>query len=122
MNSHNTEIIDFELDKLEELSGVIGIAIVNRNGLLITSRLPREIDGRKLGAMAATMFESVEIATANLGSQNIHHLTVEFDEFQVFMLGITAQMIIITVLERNSNIGLVLIEIEESIQKIKNYK
>ena len=122
MNSYNTEIIDFELDKLEELSGLLGIAIVNRNGLLITSRLPREIDGRKLGAMAATMYESIEIATTNLGSQNIHHLTVEFDEFQVFVLGITEQMIIITIFEKNINIGLILIEIEESIQKIRNFK
>ena len=120
MDSYNIEIIDFELDKLEEINGIIGLAIAKRNGLLITSRLPREIDGRKLGAMAATMFEAIEIATNSLHSGEILNLTIEFDEFQILILGITDQIIIISILEADTNIGLILIEIEESIEKIKN--
>ena len=121
MNSYNTEIIDFELDKLQEISGVIGLAIAKRNGLLITSRLPRDIDDRKLCAMAATMFEAVEIATTSLQSEKILNLTVEFDDFQIIVLGVTEQIIIISLLERNINIGLVLIELEESIEKIRSF-
>ena len=122
MSSYNTEIIDFELDKLQEINGIIGLAITKRNGLLITSRLPRDIDDRKFGAMAATMFEAVEIATKNLQNQKILNLTVEFDDFQIIMLGVTDQIIIISLLEKNTNIGLVLIELEEFIVKIRKYE
>jgi predicted regulator of Ras-like GTPase activity (Roadblock/LC7/MglB family) len=121
MKAYKTEIIEFELNKLQEITGIIGIVIANRNGLLITSRLPRDIDGRKLGAMAATMFEAIEIATSKLGDKKIYNVAVEFDDFQIISLGISDQMIFISLMDININIGLVLIEIEESIENIKRY-
>jgi len=121
MNLSNSEIIEFELEKLQQINGVMGIAIANRNGLLVNSRLPRDIDGRKLCAMAATMFESIEIATSTLGSKNVNNLTVEFDDFQILAGPISDRLLIISLLDININFGLILIEIEESIKKIKEY-
>ena len=59
------------LMNLEVISGIIGTAIVKSNGLLITSRLPRDIDDRKFGAMAATMLGAIETAINALGTTNI---------------------------------------------------
>ncbi|NVM17476.1 MAG: roadblock/LC7 domain-containing protein [Candidatus Lokiarchaeota archaeon] len=109
-----------ELDKLELVNGIIGIAIVNRNGLTIISRLPRDIDNRKFGAMAATMFEAMETATTTL-KDDVLNLTVEFDDYQLIVYVINAEIIFVSLLEVNIDLGIVLIEIEECkkiIQKL----
>jgi predicted regulator of Ras-like GTPase activity (Roadblock/LC7/MglB family) len=56
MNSIAIGNFNKELDKLILVGGIIGVAIVNRNGLTILTNLSRNIDDRKFGAMAATMF------------------------------------------------------------------
>jgi predicted regulator of Ras-like GTPase activity (Roadblock/LC7/MglB family) len=109
------------LINLEVISGIIGTAIVKSNGLLIASRLPRDIDDRKFGAMAATMFGAIETAINTLGTTKINNLTVELGtEYQLIVLKITDQIILVSLLDLNVNLGLILIEIEETIKKIKD--
>lgn len=47
MNNLVSKKLKEELERLENFSEIIGTAIVDRNGLLISSRLPRDIDERK---------------------------------------------------------------------------
>ncbi len=108
------------LKNLESISGIIGSCLVKNNGILITSRLPREIDSRKFGALAATMFGSMETATSNLGD-NIYNLTVEFsNNCQLIVLKVSEQMLIVSLMDLNVNLGVILIEIDETIKNIKD--
>ncbi|MFW9867064.1 MAG: roadblock/LC7 domain-containing protein [Candidatus Thorarchaeota archaeon] len=107
-----------ELEKLENTSDIIGAALVNRNGLLVASRLPRDIDDRKFCAMAATMFGAIETATLTLDSNHINSLTVEFNEFQLIIVDVNKQIILVSLLELNTNLGLTFIEIEETIKNV----
>jgi len=118
MHSFTIERIEEELRELNDRNGVIGTAIVNRNGLLITSRLPRDIDNRKFGAMAATMFGAIEVSATVIGKNKINNLTVELNDCQILILEINDQLIIITLLELSINLGLILIEIENTIENI----
>ncbi len=108
-----------ELRTLEYIEGVIGIAIAERNGLLITSRLPRDIDERKFGAMAATMYNALETALNSLGKEEINHITVELNDYQLIIMGGNNKILLISLLELNANLGIVLIEMEQIIKKIK---
>ena len=112
IESPKIDDITRELDKLESVNGIIGTAIVNRNGLTIISRLPRDIDNRKFGAMAATMFEAMETATSTL-KDKVLNLTVEFDDYQLVVYVLNAEIIFVSLLELNIDLGIVLIEIEE---------
>jgi predicted regulator of Ras-like GTPase activity (Roadblock/LC7/MglB family) len=120
MNSLKIQDLNNELEKLEDISDMIGVAVVNRNGLLIASRLPRDIDDRKFCAMAATMFGAIETAVATLGSNFVNNLTVEFNDFQLIIMGIDEQAILVSLININTNLGLILIEIEETIKNVKN--
>ncbi|KKM19055.1 hypothetical protein LCGC14_1659500 [marine sediment metagenome] len=119
MNDLKVQSIDKELEKLENIGGIIGTAIVKRNGLLISSKLPRDIDERKFGAMAATMYEAIEAAVSTLEKNQISHLTVEFNEYQLIIVAVDDNMILVSLMDLNINLGLILIEIEESIKNIK---
>jgi len=109
-----------ELLNLESMEGVIGSALVKRNGLLITSRLPRDIDDRKFAAMAAAMFGAIITATLNLKKEKIVSLLVEYEKSQIVVLEIDAKNLIVALLELNINYGLILIELEEIVRKLKN--
>ncbi|MBY9006158.1 MAG: roadblock/LC7 domain-containing protein [Candidatus Lokiarchaeota archaeon] len=108
-----------KLRSLELIEGVIGTAIVKRNGLLVTSRLPRDIDERKCGAMAATMYNALEMALESLGKKEINHITVELSDYQIIVMGSNDKFLIISLFELNINLGIALIEMEEIISKIK---
>ncbi|MFX1406183.1 MAG: roadblock/LC7 domain-containing protein [Promethearchaeota archaeon] len=118
MDSLQIEKISRELDKLELVAGIVGSAFVNRNGLTIISRLPRQIEERKFGAMAATMFGAMETATTTLESKLLN-LTVEFDDLQLIILGGSNNIIVVALIELNIDLGLIFIEIEESINNVK---
>ncbi len=108
------------LKNLETIGGIIGTCLVKNNGILITSRLPRDIDSRRFGAMAATMFASIETATSTFENNNINSLTVEFgNDCQLIILKATDQILFVSLIDLNVNLGLILIEIEETIKNIK---
>lgn len=114
-----SESLHKELEKLESISEIIGTALVNRNGLLISSRLPRDVDDRKFGAMAAAMFSAIETSSLSLGNKNVDNLTVEYSDFQLIVMGVDENVIMVSLLNSNSNLGLIFIEIEETIKKVK---
>ncbi|MFX1385947.1 MAG: roadblock/LC7 domain-containing protein [Promethearchaeota archaeon] len=108
-----------ELERLENFSEMIGSAIVNRNGLLISSRFPRDIDDRKLSALTATMFEAIETASSSLKNNQIKNITIEYQDYQLITVGINENIILVSLFDLNVNLGLAFIEIEESIRNIK---
>ena len=119
MNDREVQGINNELKKLEKFGGILGNAIVNRNGLLISSRLARNIDEWKFGAMAATMYEGIETAISTFGESKIIHFTVEFNDYQLIVMEVDEHIILVSLMESNINFGLILIEIEESIKNIR---
>jgi len=108
-----------ELERLEKFSDIIGTALVNRNGLLISSRLPRDIDERRFGALAATMFEAIETATSSLEFNQIKNLTVEYQDYQFIVVEVDHNTILVSLIDLNVDLGLILIEIEEFVSNIK---
>ena len=119
MKKLEIQILQKELEKLGGISDIIGTALVNRNGLLVSSRLPRDVDDRKFCAMAATMFGAIETAASTIGSNVVENLTVEFSDFQLIIMETNENMILISLLNLNINLGLIFIEIEEVVKNIK---
>jgi len=120
MEKDKIEQVNRELKNLEKMgTAIVGAALVNRNGLLLTSRLPMDIDGRKFGAMAATMFNAMDTATETLENNKFYNITAEYNNYQVIALPANKDMIFVTLLHLNINLGLNLIEIEESVNRIQ---
>jgi len=71
--------------------------------------------------MAAIMYESIETAVSSLNGDKIIHLTVEFDEYQLLVIEVDENIVLVSLMDLNINLGLILIEIEESIKKINKF-
>ena len=111
------QFYDKELEKLELISGVLGTALINRNGLIITTQLPRDFDERKFGAMVATLYGSMEAASATL-SNDIINITVEYEDYQLIVFKLNDEILLATLIELKIDLGLILIEIEEFIKSM----
>ena len=107
------------LKSIDGIGGIKGSAIVARNGLLIASMLPRDIDERRFGAMSATMMGAIETAAATMSGGLLKRVTAELENTTVITIGAGKKAILVTSVDLNSNLGLVLIEIEEIASKIK---
>lgn len=120
MDTEKIELVNRELKNLEKVeASIVGAALVNRNGLLLTSRLPLDIDDRKFGAMAATMVNAMETATTTMENKEFYNITAEYNNYQVIALAANKELIFVILLHLNINLGLSLIEIEESIKRIQ---
>jgi len=108
-----------ELERLENFGEIIGSAIVNRNGLLISSRLPREIDGRKLASMAAIMYAGIETATSSFKANELRNLTVDYQDYKLTVITVNDDIILVSLFDIDANLGLIFIEIEECIKNVK---
>jgi predicted regulator of Ras-like GTPase activity (Roadblock/LC7/MglB family) len=114
------QFINKELDKLGMISGIIGNLIVNKNGLTVTSNLPRKIEEKKFGALAATMFEAMEMAANDIHS-NLTSITIEYEDQEIIALNINEEMILVGILEADADLGLILIEYEEFISNLNKF-
>ena len=119
MANVNIEELNKELKKLEERSEVVGSAIVKRNGLLITSRLPRDFKDREFGALTATIFGAIETAGSSLESNYVNNITVEFNNYQIIALDAGDWLLVSLLDNLNVNLGLILIEIDQTKKNIK---
>ena len=120
MNSYDIDLLNHELNKISSTLGLIGCALVERNGLAITSELPRTFNEKILGAMTATMFEAMESAIPDKEKQ-VMNITVEYEDFEIFITKVNDQVLFIGLIEYNIDLGLVLIEIEEFTGKISHF-
>ncbi len=120
MKEKNYELLVNKLKNLEKFeSGVIGAAIVNRNGLLIASRIPLDIDDRKFGAMTAALLNGMESAMETFSEKKIRHITVEMSDYQILAMSINKEYFLTSLIELECNFGLILVELEEFIKKIE---
>jgi predicted regulator of Ras-like GTPase activity (Roadblock/LC7/MglB family) len=120
MNSYDIDLLKYELDRISSILGIIGCALVERNGLTITSELPRTLNEKSLAAMTATMFEAMESAIPNK-EKIISNITVEYEDYEIFITKVNDQVLFIGLIEHNIDLGLILIEIEEFVDKISQF-
>ena len=119
MDSLQVEGINKELAKFETIGGILGLAVVDENGLTIISRLRRSIDERKFGAMAATIQGAMETAILPLG-QNLLNLTIEFETSQIIIMSSKTKIVLVVLMELEVDLGFMLLETEEILSNINS--
>jgi predicted regulator of Ras-like GTPase activity (Roadblock/LC7/MglB family) len=107
------------LEDLKDLQGVKGAAVVRRDGLLIVSNLPQEVDADQLAAMTASTVGSGETASGTLGIGDVEKVTVESEGGKLISTGAGEEGILTMLTESDVNMGLILVEMKKAVKKIK---
>ncbi len=106
------------LHHLERVGDIIGSAIVRRDGLLIASGLPAEVNAKAVAAMAAAIAGTSESSARELKIGEFQQVIVNASTGQYVVLGAGPEAILIALLRKEANLGLVLLEMEKAAQKI----
>lgn len=106
------------LKALGEIGDIIGSAIVRRDGLLIGSNLPSEVNAKAVAAMAAAIVGTSETSTKELTIGEFNQVIVNASNGQYVSIGAGGEAILICLLKRTANLGLVLLEMDRSAKKI----
>lgn len=111
MNKLNRTLSDLHMRAAIEAS-----AIVSRNGVLIAANSPK--DAKIFAAMAATMLGAAEITAEGLDKEVPDRMIVESRHGRLIVMGAGRKMLLATLTKPNTNLGMVLVELEKTIENI----
>lgn len=106
------------LKELKRIGDIIGSAIVRRDGLLIASDMSAKVDTRAIAAMSAAIVGTSETSSKELDIGEFNQVVVNASEGQYVCIGAGEEAILISLLKKEVNLGLVLLEMERSAKKI----
>jgi len=113
------EQLEEPLEAMKDIQGVEGAAVVRRDGLLIVSNLPQDVDSDQLAAMTASTVGSGETASQTLQIGGVQQVTVESEDGKLISTGAGDEGILTILTEPDVNMGLVLVEMKKAVKKIK---
>jgi predicted regulator of Ras-like GTPase activity (Roadblock/LC7/MglB family) len=101
------------LKGLGGIGSIEGSAIVTRDGLLIASDLPKDIDAETFAAMSATMMGAAETAIGELKKGDVERVIVEGRATKLITKGAGPNAVLVAMVSQDANLGLILIEMKK---------
>jgi len=113
------ETLNQVIAQLRRLPDVLAVVIARRDGVVIAYNLSKRSDPRKVAAMAAAIVGTSEAAVGELGQGNFKEVMVESEVGRVLGLGAGEEAILIALVRRDANVGLVLLNMEKCAAQIE---
>ncbi|MFQ5838205.1 MAG: roadblock/LC7 domain-containing protein [Thermoplasmata archaeon] len=117
MNSNLRPKLREIVSELTRLKDILSAAIVRRDGLVIAHDLPTESDARKIAAMSAAIVGTGEMAAEELEHGRFLRSIIESDVGKILSTGAGPEAILVTLVRRDGNLGLVLMALEKAARK-----
>jgi predicted regulator of Ras-like GTPase activity (Roadblock/LC7/MglB family) len=99
---------------------ITGSAVIRTNGLMIVSSLPSEANERMVAAMSAALLGTSRRTAEALFNGIFKSLSLEIDKGNMFLIG-AGRVILVALTNKDPNIGLVTLEIEDTSKKISEF-
>ncbi len=106
------------LDELQSAADIKGAAVVRRDGLMVLSSLPEDVNSKAVAAMTAAIVGTGETASNELSIGKFIQVVVESANGKLVSIGATPDVILTVLVKPKVNIGLVLMNMERSAKKI----
>ena len=119
MPALDKSILNEILKELNNAEGIIGSAIVTRDGLVIASQLPENVDSATFAAMSAAMTGAAETAISELKKGLVDRVIVESKQAKIITIGAGSEAILVTLTGKEARLGLILIEMKKAAEKIR---
>ena len=113
------ELVEKILIDLKKAGGVEACAAVSRDGLLIRAIMQNEKFAESFAAMSATMLGAAETATTELNKGVPNRVIVESNHGRLIAVGAGQKALLVVLVDSNTGLGLILLELEKSAEKLK---
>ncbi len=101
------------------VKGMKGIAAITKDGLPISTRLPRDVDVMAFSGMSAAMFCAAETTIKELRDDCVYWVYTETDEFTLVVVDAGFSTLLVALISAGANIGLVLVKLKAATGEIK---
>lgn len=108
------------LKKLKQINGVLGVMIIESDGLLINSIVESNIDPEAISGLCASVFRNSRsiLNTTNLGDLEV--ATLEADNGNLFIIRVE-EVFLTIITTKNINLGLIRLSIKNSAKELLKY-
>jgi predicted regulator of Ras-like GTPase activity (Roadblock/LC7/MglB family) len=107
------------LSRFVAIAEVEGVAIVTKDGLLVASRLPSNVDSGVFSAMSAAMHAAGETAINELKRGNCRLVSAESEENIVMAYSLDPLRILVALFNTRANLGLIRLELLKTAEELK---
>ncbi len=111
-------MIDKVLLELNKTEGIKGSMIVGKDGLVIASQIPGNIDAELVGAMASAAFGAAERTASEIGMGSLEQTMIEGEHGKTLMVD-AGEGILVVLTDAKVNLGLIRITMKRAAEKIK---
>jgi len=106
------------LQELRRIPDVLAVALARRDGLLIAHLLPKNMDPKRIAAMAAAIVGTSEMAAGEMGLGPFFQSIVDSEKVKMLATGAGEEGILVTMVRTDANMGLVLLSVGKAVQSI----
>lgn len=96
-----------------------GSVIIRSDGLILASALPADIDSNLAAAMSASIFSVSQRVLKELNRGSIINTIVRGEDGVLMIISVTEDIVLAAIGKRDSNLGLMLVEMQRTAEKIK---
>ena len=112
------EQLDDTLTALIQVGQIKACGIVSKEGLLINSRTPPDVDARIFSALCSTIMGAAEAASGQMATGGVSQVSVKTDKGTIVLMPAGAKAILTALTEPEAQLGLILVEMESIAQEV----
>ena len=112
------EQLDDTLTALMQVGQIKACGIVSKEGLLINSRTPPDVDARIFSALCSTIMGAAEAASGQMATGGVSQVSVKTDKGTIVLMPAGAKAILTALTEPEAQLGLILVEMESIAQEV----
>jgi len=120
MTKTKKEKLDDELTGLMQVGQIKASGIVSKEGLLINTRTPPDVDARIFSALCSTIMGAAEAASGQMNTGSVREISVKTEKGTIVLIPAGEKAILTALTEPDAQLGLILFEMESRANQVDN--
>src|SRR5664280_2982192 len=112
MTKTKKEMLDNVLSGLMQVGQIKACGIVSKEGLLINSRTPPDVDARIFSALCSTIMGAAEAASGQMATGIVSQISVKTGKGTIVLIPAGLKAILTVLTELEAQLGLIFFEVE----------
>lgn len=118
MSQTKKEMLDDALTGLMQVGQIKASGIVSKEGLLINSRTPPDVDARIFSALCSTIMGAAEAASGQMTTGTVSQISVKTEKGTIVLIPAGSKAILTVLTETEAQLGLIFFEMESIADQV----
>jgi predicted regulator of Ras-like GTPase activity (Roadblock/LC7/MglB family) len=119
MTETKKEMLDNVLSDLMQVGQIKACGIVSKEGLLINSRTPPDVDARIFSALCSTIMGAAEAASGQMTTGAVSQISVKTGKGTIVLIPAGLKALLTVLTDPEAQIGLIFFEMEKKAAQVE---